>query len=116
MIVHYLMEKAGVSIYTYKWLPKDDIALMWEVIDDAPAMVQLLSAIGEDCRPLLKQIAEASPILSDIVAHEFRWPTIEATYNAAAILCRYIPEELLCEAIRTSFPLCSFAEKLGVLL
>jgi hypothetical protein len=117
MHVHHMMSKAGISPCVYRWLPDSDIVAAWEQFVDAPEMVQLLCAVGvPNVADAVRCMVTSSDWLAELVEYELRWNTWQSVYNAVAIVCRHVPEELVCSAIRVAFPLASFAERLAVLL
>ena len=107
-MVHYLLAKAGCSEHFYKWLP-DDFTSVWSAWNDAPELVQLLLALKIDVATTLRTVVSVSPKLTSIL-------DTESVYNAAVLLCRYLPEPELIAAIQTAHPLATVIERLDTLV
>lgn len=110
--VQFLLHKAGVSPYYWKWVP-DDFGAAWAAWNSAPEMVQLLGSVfpWERVAAPLQALAAAAPALE--LSKELKHRNVVCLYNVAAILTSpfggRVPDSLIVDVYKSQFPLAEVA-------
>jgi hypothetical protein len=107
-----LLMRLGVPWYALNDFPGDTVAEAYEGVCNAPELVCLLESLGLPTSEVTRAVAAPSPTLAYEVDCELAWNTSESPRNAACVLARNLPEELLCAAYRAAYPIECVAERL----
>lgn len=105
-----ILVKAGCSAWLHKFADPD-VAALWAAWSSAPELVQLLTSLGRDVRPVLRSIAAPSPTLSAIVERELapQHPTA-SPWNACCELAHYLGDAPVVDALKAAFPLSTLVD------
>lgn len=113
-MIGHLFARCGVDWQSCLHVPADVEAAYSQLA--AHDLVRLLTHLGFDTVPLLRNVAAASATLLERVEAELKWGTVESPRNACCVITHQVPDELLATLLRNAFPLPTVATKLTEVL
>lgn len=108
--------RVGVRDLDIKWC-SDDLAATYADWPNPWSYIELLIGLGyewSEVKAVIDTIVGDSLTLQNVLRPEFRFPVQHPAqlYNAASILCGYLPMEAVLGVFKARFPLEDIAERL----